>query len=140
MTKAGVLNVPEWYEAGQKYLEQPGAIGFGGCASVCAGSAWHPRHRLVSTSSSCLLLSICHVCSSTRAELQASPAPFHSLAGPLVVSMHYMYGFVEYKRYQDFMKPGSQAEKGSFVGLETAFAGVETSYPGGAFDPLGLSR
>lgn len=29
LTKAGALNVPEWYEAGKVYLEQPGAIAFG---------------------------------------------------------------------------------------------------------------
>lgn len=48
--------------------------------------------------------------------------------------------FVEVKRWQDFQKPKSQAEKGSFVGLESAFEGVENGYPGGAFDPMGLSK
>jgi hypothetical protein len=41
---------------------------------------------------------------------------------------------------QDLRKPGSQAEKGSFVGLETAFNPVGNGYPGGPFDPLRLSK
>ena len=51
-----------------------------------------------------------------------------------------LYHFVEIKRLEDFKKPGSQAEPGSFFGLETAFKGTgENGYPGGAFDPLNLS-
>jgi light-harvesting complex I chlorophyll a/b binding protein 5 len=33
-----------------------------------------------------------------------------------------------------------QAEPGSFFGLESAFKGMENGYPGGPFDPLGLSK
>ena len=48
---------------------------------------------------------------------------------------------MEIKRWQDFKKPGSQTEKGSFVGLEGFFKGSgENGYPGGIFDPLGLSK
>ena len=48
---------------------------------------------------------------------------------------------MEIKRWQDFKKPGSQAEPGSFVGLEGFFKGTgENGYPGGIFDPLGLSK
>lgn len=50
-------------------------------------------------------------------------------------------GFVETKRWMDIRKPQSQAEKGSLLGFETAIAGTgDNGYPGGAFDPLGLSR
>lgn len=31
--------------------------------------------------------------------------------GPLVVAMHYLYGFVEIKRWVDFNKPGSQVRR-----------------------------
>jgi light-harvesting complex I chlorophyll a/b binding protein 5 len=47
--------------------------------------------------------------------------------------------WVEIKRYEDLKNPGSQAEPGSFLGLESAFKGKEPGYPGGPFDPLGLS-
>jgi len=52
----------------------------------------------------------------------------------------FMYGFVEAKRWMDFRKPGSQAENGSFFGFEGAFKGTDNGYPGGPFDPMGLSR
>jgi light-harvesting complex I chlorophyll a/b binding protein 5 len=52
----------------------------------------------------------------------------------------FMCGFVEVKRWQDFRKPGSQTEKGSFLGFESSFKPMANGYPGGIFDPLGLSR
>lgn len=88
LTKAGALNVPEWYDAGKVYIESENAIPF----------------------------------------------------GPLLAVQFYLYGWAESKRWMDFKKPGSQAEKGSFVGLEGAFKGVANGYPGGFFDPLGLSK
>ncbi|GFR43360.1 hypothetical protein Agub_g4431 [Astrephomene gubernaculifera] len=88
LTKAGVLSVPEWYDAGKVAIDN-------------------------------------------------SFAPFSSL---LAVQM-FLCGFVEVKRWQDFRKPGSQAEPGSFLGLEGAFGGSgDNGYPGGIFDPLGLSK
>lgn len=48
-------------------------------------------------------------------------------------------GFVEVKRLQDIKKAGSQAESGSFLGLESSLAGKEVGYPGGPFDPLNLA-
>lgn len=58
----------------------------------------------------------------------------------LLVVQFILYHFVEIKRLEDFKKPGSQAEPGSFFGFETAFKGTgENGYPGGAFDPLNLS-
>lgn len=58
----------------------------------------------------------------------------------LLAIQHILLGFVEMKRLQDFYKPGSQAEPGSFLGLEGAFAGKEVGYPGGLFDPMGFSK
>ncbi|KXZ52093.1 hypothetical protein GPECTOR_10g1116 [Gonium pectorale] len=87
LTKAGALNVPEWYDAGKVAIEN-------------------------------------------------SFAPFNAL---LAVQL-FLCGFVEVKRWQDFKKPGSQAEKGSFLGLESSFAGLENGYPGGIFDPMGFSK
>jgi light-harvesting complex I chlorophyll a/b binding protein 5 len=64
--------------------------------------------------------------------------------GALFVVQMIMYNFVEIKRLQDFRKPGSQAEAGSFFGLESVFKGtgdMAAIYPGGPmFDPLGLSK
>jgi len=50
-------------------------------------------------------------------------------------------GWVETKRWMDIRKPKSQAEPGSFIGLEGIFAGSgDSGYPGGIFDPLGFSK
>ncbi len=50
-------------------------------------------------------------------------------------------GWVETKRWMDFRKPQSQAEPGSFVGLEGLLKGSgENAYPGGVFDPFGFAK
>lgn len=36
-----------------------------------------------------------------------------------------LFRFVETKRYMDFKSPGSQAQDGSFFGLEAALEGLE---------------
>lgn len=65
----------------------------------------------------------------------------HACADTLIALEIFAFNFVEIKRWQDFKKPGSQAEPGSFVGLEGFFKGTgENGYPGGIFDPLGLSK
>lgn len=52
-----------------------------------------------------------------------------------------LMGFVETKRYMDFTNPGSQAQDGSFFGLEAALEGLEPGYPGGPLlNPLGLAK
>jgi len=87
LTKAGILNVPEWFVAGKISQEN-------------------------------------------------STIPFNSL----LMVMFFLHNFVEIKRWEDMKNPGSQAEKGSFLGFETAFKGTGVSgYPGGPFDPLGLA-
>ena len=48
-----------------------------------------------------------------------------ALADSLVISTVLMTQFVELKRWEDYKVPGSQAEKGSFFGLEGAFKGKE---------------
>ncbi|XP_021758637.1 photosystem I chlorophyll a/b-binding protein 5, chloroplastic-like [Chenopodium quinoa] len=51
-----------------------------------------------------------------------------------------LMGFVETKRYMDFVNPGSQAD-GPFFGMESAFGGLEPGYPGGPLlNPLGLAK
>lgn len=52
-----------------------------------------------------------------------------------------LMGFAETKRYMDFINPGSQAEEGTFIGLEAALVGSQPGYPGGPlFNPLGLAK
>eukprot|EP00245_Coleochaete_scutata_P000330 TRINITY_DN1040_c0_g1_i1.p2 TRINITY_DN1040_c0_g1~~TRINITY_DN1040_c0_g1_i1.p2 ORF type:complete len:168 (+),score=29.01 TRINITY_DN1040_c0_g1_i1:29-505(+) len=51
-----------------------------------------------------------------------------------------LFGFVESKRWMDFERPGSQAEEGSFFGLEPLLRGQGNGYPGGPlFNPIGLA-
>eukprot|EP00887_Chlorella_sp_A99_P004568 scaffold4.g4568.t1 len=89
LTKWGILNVPEWYDAGKAYYEG------------------------------------------------ANPIPFNTL----LAIQFLLYNFVEIKRLEDIKKPGSQAEPGSFLGFEGSFKGTGVhGYPGGPFDPLGLSK
>ncbi|KAI8473196.1 MAG: light harvesting complex a protein [Monoraphidium minutum] len=89
LTKAGVLNVPEWYDATDAALANTGI-----------------------------------------------DVPFMAL---FMVEL-FLCGFVEGKRWMDFRKPGSQGEAGSFLGFESSLKGVKNGYPGGIFDPMGLTK
>uniref|UniRef100_A0A0F7GZR0 Chlorophyll a-b binding protein, chloroplastic n=1 Tax=Cypripedium formosanum TaxID=53042 RepID=A0A0F7GZR0_9ASPA len=65
---------------------------------------------------------------------------FASTEALFVVQLLLM-GFVETKRYMDYVSPGSQAKEGSFFGLEAALQGLEPGYPGGPLlNPLGLAK
>jgi light-harvesting complex I chlorophyll a/b binding protein 5 len=87
LTKAGLLSVPEWYDAGKVSVESSGTS-------------------------------------------------LNALIGAQVL----LTGFVEGKRWMDIRKPGSQAEPGTFFGLEGAFKGTgQVGYPGGPFDPLNFA-
>ena len=68
------------------------------------------------------------------------PTVSYSRAAPLLFVQFLLSGFVEVKRWQDIRQPGSQAEPGSFLGFESSLKGKEVGYPGGPFDPLGLSK
>ncbi|GAA0166454.1 hypothetical protein LIER_21604 [Lithospermum erythrorhizon] len=73
-------------------------------------------------------------------EAGATTFDFASTRTLLIVQLILM-GFVETKRYMDFVNPGSQASDGPFIGMEAALKGLEPGYPGGPFfDPLGLAK
>lgn len=73
-------------------------------------------------------------------EAGATKFDFASTRTLLFVQLVLM-GFVETKRYMDFVNPGSQARDGSFFGLEPALEGLEPGYPGGPLlNPLGLAK
>ena len=86
--------------------------------------------------------SLSTVCSVLPCAHHMSPSHSATAAADTLIALEiFAYNFVEIKRWQDFKKPGSQSEKGSFVGLEGFFQGSgENGYPGGIFDPLGLSK
>jgi len=60
--------------------------------------------------------------------------------GTLLMTQLFLMGWVETKRIMDWKNPGSQAEEGSFLGLEGAFKGTTPGYPGGVFDPMGFAK
>jgi len=72
-----------------------------------------------------------------KVAIEDSKIPFSAL---LVVEF-FMVGWVELRRYQDFVNPGSQGD-GGFLGITEPFKGTgDSSYPGGIFfDPFGFSR
>ena len=54
-----------------------------------------------------------------------------------------LMGFVEIKRWQELLKPGSASQPGVFLGFEALFKGKEGEfgpYPGGVFDPMGMAN
>lgn len=73
-------------------------------------------------------------------EAGATKFQFASTRTLFIVQLLLM-GFVETKRYMDFVSPGSQAKDGSFFGIEASFQGLEPGYPGGpVLNPLGLAK
>lgn len=87
-----------------------------------------------------------HACCVSEALITGMLLTLHAfrsllLAGTLLVVQFFLFGWVEGKRWMDYRKPNSQAEPGSFLGLEGAFKQQSNGYPGGIlFDPLGFSR
>lgn len=73
-------------------------------------------------------------------EAGATKFGFASTESLFVVQLLLM-GFVETKRYMDFVSPGSQAKEGTFLGIEASLEGLEPGYPGGPLlNPLGLAK
>ena len=112
-TKAGALNVPEWYDAGLVSIKQSG-IPLGALIIVQA-RAPPSRHMQ------------CRADAGRNAETAISAMWLQVL----------LMGWVETMRIQDFKKPGSQGE-GVFLGVTDGLKGTDNGYPGGYFDPMGM--
>merc|ERR1712039_337427 len=71
----------------------------------------------------------------------ASKGSFSSF-GTLIVIQIILMSWVEGRRWQDIRKPGSTSKPaGNFLGFETVLGGSDDlGYPGGLFDPAGLSK
>uniref|UniRef100_A0A7S3R4R1 Chlorophyll a-b binding protein, chloroplastic n=2 Tax=Eukaryota TaxID=2759 RepID=A0A7S3R4R1_DUNTE len=67
--------------------------------------------------------------------IKTSPAPL----GSLIFTELLLFGWVETKRLYDLRNPGSQGD-GSFLGITDGLKGKENGYPGGLFDPMGMSK
>merc|ERR1719198_1712806 len=69
---------------------------------------------------------------------ESSYIPF----GTLFVIQIILMGWVEGRRWQDMRRPGATSEpSGNFFGLESVLSGKgDVGYPGGLFDPAGLSK
>merc|ERR1712224_1079256 len=61
--------------------------------------------------------------------------------GTLLVMQLILMGWAEGRRWQDIENPGATSNPpGNFLGLEAVLGGKgDVGYPGGAFDPAGLS-
>merc|ERR1719482_2632152 len=62
--------------------------------------------------------------------------------GTLLVIQLILMGWAEGRRWQDIRKPGKTTEpRNNFLGVEGMLGGKgDVGYPGGAFDPAGLSK
>merc|ERR1719408_381264 len=62
--------------------------------------------------------------------------------GSLLVMQLLLMGWAEGRRWQDIREPGSTSKPvGNFLGFETVLGGSDDlGYPGGLFDPAGLSK
>lgn len=59
--------------------------------------------------------------------------------GALICAQMFLMGWAEASRYQDFKNPGAMGD-GSFFGITDGFKSVANGYPGGMFDPMGMSK
>lgn len=70
-----------------------------------------------------------------KVAIEQGAIPFSALLTVQILLM----GWVEGMRIQDFKKPGSQGE-GAFMGITDGLKGKANGYPGGLFDPMGMSK
>eukprot|EP00243_Klebsormidium_subtile_P003070 TRINITY_DN16216_c0_g1_i1.p1 TRINITY_DN16216_c0_g1~~TRINITY_DN16216_c0_g1_i1.p1 ORF type:complete len:285 (+),score=30.68 TRINITY_DN16216_c0_g1_i1:129-983(+) len=63
---------------------------------------------------------------------ETGAATYFAPTGTLFLVQMLLFGFVEAKRYYDFVNPGSQKDAW-FFGIEASLEGLEPGYPGGPF-------
>ena len=70
---------------------------------------------------------------------EAGAFAYFAPAQSLFVAQLFLFAFVEARRYQDYLKPGSANQDPIFAGNRLP-DGNKPGYPGGIFDPMGFSK
>ena len=154
-TKAGVLNVPEWYEAGSVWVKNNPGFPFGTLPHKPSVSrrSLSTRRALAYATHGAVILSVHlfgNACDGHTKPQTSRSAGYlnwsraytaHQLsacAASLLFIQIILTGWVETKRLMDFQNPGTQD---NWLGEGGQFKPMDNGYPGGAFfDPFGLSR
>eukprot|EP00197_Chlamydomonas_leiostraca_P002672 CAMPEP_0202857030 /NCGR_PEP_ID=MMETSP1391-20130828/117_1 /ASSEMBLY_ACC=CAM_ASM_000867 /TAXON_ID=1034604 /ORGANISM="Chlamydomonas leiostraca, Strain SAG 11-49" /LENGTH=258 /DNA_ID=CAMNT_0049535777 /DNA_START=9 /DNA_END=785 /DNA_ORIENTATION=+ len=69
---------------------------------------------------------------------EAGAFPYFASAGALFGVQMLLFAWVEFRRYQDIVKPGSASQDPIFT--SNKLPAGEVGYPGGIFDPFGWSK
>ena len=70
---------------------------------------------------------------------EAGAFTYFAPAKSLFIAQLFLFAFVEARRYQDYLKPGSANQDPIFAGNKLP-DGNKPGYPGGIFDPMGFSK
>jgi len=70
---------------------------------------------------------------------EAGAYEYFAPAKSLFIAQLFLFAFVEARRYQDYVKPGSANQDPIFAGNKLP-DGNKPGYPGGIFDPMGFSK
>ena len=70
---------------------------------------------------------------------EAGAFKYFAPAQSLFIAQLFLFAFVEARRYQDYLKPGSANQDPIFAGNKLP-DGNKPGYPGGIFDPMGFSK
>lgn len=70
---------------------------------------------------------------------EAGAFEYFAPAKSLFIAQLFLFAFVEARRYQDYVKPGSANQDPIFAGNKLP-EGNKPGYPGGIFDPLNFSK
>ena len=70
---------------------------------------------------------------------EAGAFKYFAPAQTLFIAQLFLFAFVEARRYQDYLKPGSANQDPIFAGNKLP-DGNKPGYPGGIFDPMGFSK